>query len=142
MIPEQETSMKVLLVPKSVTSAQTVTGFIDCKGYDYAELDFVLDSAGDTDEMPITAKIGEATASNGTYTDIAAFTLETQTAYTQAVTGARIIQNLIDMRGRKRFLKMTLTPQTTTIVCGTAKLSRAGIKPGAATGGIDYRLVG
>jgi hypothetical protein len=133
MIPLQNTkSLSPLVIASGATSA-TTTGVIDTLGYDYA----IIDTIGDTQTTGMTVcSLLEGTASATVTTAIAAFT--STTGYDLPATNgttAPIIRFNVDLRKRKRYLKLTVTRGITGILAAHCVLGRGDQTPSANVAG-------
>lgn len=129
---------KVLLINDSgVTNGETVTGYVDTKGYDSVSIDVILTTSNDVTNNPSTLKLGEGDTTSS-FDDITAFVGDTAftipnclTAATQ-ITGPFATFN-VDCRARKRYLQVTATPITTQGVTVLAQLGRPEQSPVSAS---------
>lgn len=113
----------------TVSNAGTVTGRIDTLGYDYLNLAVVMGTTNAATNNPTVFKIGEGDTTS-TYTDIAALTGDGATGWTiPSMSDATTTENAflfnIDLRGRKRYLLLTISPLTTHLVTAMGQLYRA-----------------
>lgn len=115
----------------SVTVAQTFTHEIDTAGYKYLSLD-VMFSPYTASNVSIAniLRMGDTDTSGGTPTNISG--LVGGTDFTIASTGASTGANIgaiarfnVDLRGKRRYLTVTVTPSTTVNVITSARLSKA-----------------
>lgn len=117
---------KILSVAGGATAAATLTAEFDTKGFSYASIAFVDGTAPTTHTIStvVTANVVQHSDSSGSghanitgYVSGTDFTVTT-TAISTAV--AKIVYN-IDLRGKKRYLKVTASPHgamtTGAIVC-------------------------
>jgi hypothetical protein len=145
MIEAQDTYAWVMIDPQATTghtAGDELTGYVDCQGYDYADIKVISDIGSATSVIVGDITIGEGTVSNpSSHTTIDALTV----AATQAPTVSNISQSLVDLRGRKRYLSATVRSSTagdTGIVTVVAVLSRADVHPNsAATAGAAQRNI-
>lgn len=114
----------------SVTVAQTFTHEIDTLGYKYASID-VMFSPYTASNVSIAnvLRVGDSDTSGATPTNISG--LVGGTDFTIAATGASTGANIgaiarfnVDLRGRRRYLTVTVTPSTTVAVITSARLSK------------------
>lgn len=118
----------VVLNDTQVTNGETVTANLDTLGYDWCTLDVYMSTSNDTTNNPSTLKLGESddtVASN--FADITKFKGDDANGFTipNAVTeGNWITKFNIDLRGRKRYLRLTATPLTTQQITAIANLGR------------------
>jgi hypothetical protein len=126
MIPFSKSA--IVFAAVSTTSAQTNSGYLDTKGYDFVTID-VCSMTGSTNTLAVlTLKEGDTTSS---YTTVkAAGTAFTAAAgvTTTPVTNAVICATFrVDMRGRKRYLAVDASPTTTAILWANAHLYRGDV---------------
>lgn len=130
MLPHPKTV--IAIVPISKTNGATAAGEpIDTKGYDFCSISIVASTADVVSNVPSVLKIeeGDTTSSFATFTGAVSgtdYTIAT-TAFTQfGATGSN--QNVwafhVDCRARKRYLKVTVSPQTTMVIGASAHLHR------------------
>lgn len=141
MIHAQNTKTVLVIQPQSVASTATATGNIDTLGFRYCAVDFCLDSNAAT-TAPIALKLTESDDTVATnFAAIATFTGGTATSTSAgfvipaAVTAAdqkASVRMHVDLRGRKRYLKASLTPGTTNTCTIIAHLWRAEEAPNSA----------
>jgi len=105
----------VALQPQTATSNSTVTFTFDAVGFSRAVIDMFTSAPAET-TAPAVLKLseGDTTAS---YTDITALVAGgtggfTAAALTTATSTTNAYRMDVDMRGRKRYLKLTVTPAT------------------------------
>lgn len=115
----------------AVTVAQTFTHEIDTLGYKYLSLD-VMFSPYTASNVSIAnvLRMGDTDTTGGTPTNISG--LVGGTDFTIAATGASTGANIgalarfnVDLRGKRRYLTVTVTPSTTVNVITNARLSKA-----------------
>ena len=129
MIPAQGYEKKVIFA--SVSGTATAGASIDCSGADYATITInfaiELNTNGAT---PTVSVLENDTTVVSNFTTIVANRAEDLTA-------AHLVVYHVDMKYRKRYLRLTVTPGTTTndvIVMGAdMELSRKAISPGSTT---------
>ena len=142
MLPE--TKAFVMIPPGTVAAASTTEGGVDTIGYDFAEITvvngntatnatavtFIQLSESDTqfctnytDGAPIVAFVGAAVVSA-----TAGFVLPTPSTCTVVPVGSTFRFN-VDLRGRKRYLGLLVTPAQTWSLSAVAMLSRAHVDP-------------
>lgn len=142
MLPNPKTV--IAIVPISKTNGATATGEpIDTKGYDFCSISIVASTADVVSNTLSVLKIeeGDTTSSYATFSGAVSgtdYTIATN-AYTQfGATGSN--QNVwsfhVDTRGRKRYLRVSASPQTTMVIGASAHLHRGEQGPyNAATSG-------
>lgn len=130
MVPN--TKHMIAIVPISKTNGATATGEpIDTKGWDYVDIAVVASTADVVSNTLSVLKIeeGDTTSSYATFTGAVSgtdYTIATN-AYTQigATGGSQNVWSFhVDTRARKRYLRVSASPQTTMVIGGAAVLSR------------------
>lgn len=133
-------SATVVQPPASVASTATTTCQFDTIGYDYAVVDVLVGTQATTDPAITTIKWLEADAdtNSSSMTAIVALTGGSATstsagylipAVTVTGLGGAAVQFQIDLRKRKRYLQLNITPGTTLVLGAVAKLHRAEQSP-------------
>lgn len=128
MIHSQNNKFVSLLSPASVGTSATVSGTVDCVGWDYAQvfLHLATQTAGNTNTISLSE--GDTTSSYATHAD-----MDITTA-TPATNATQVYGWMLDLRKRKRYLKMTLTvPGTAQAAAAHVLLSRGEAGPDTAT---------
>lgn len=114
----------------SVAATATYTHTVDTLGYKYASID-VLFSPFTASNVSIASvlRVGESDTSGGTPANISG--LVGGTDFTIAATGASTGSDIgavarfnVDLRGRRRYLTVTVSPSTTVAVITNARLSK------------------
>lgn len=129
-----------LLAP--ITAATTArTANLDCQGADYASIIIAVGAEANTDATGVIVSLKESddtTASNfATFNSTYAFTIDNDTAK-EAVLH-------VDLNGRKRYLQIGLTPDTTTngaVLSAVVGCLQKEIAASANTNNADYVKVG
>lgn len=114
----------------SVASSATYTHVVDTLGYKFASID-VMFSPYTASNVAIAnvLRVGDADTAGGTPTNISGlvggtdFTIATTGASTGADIGA-VARFNVDLRGKRRFLTVTVTPSTTVAVITNCRLSK------------------
>lgn len=123
----------------SVAASATYTHEIDTLGYKYASID-VMFSPFTASNVSIASvlKVGEADTSGATAADVTG--LRGGTDFTIAATGASTGANIgaiarfnVDLRGRKRYLTVSVSPSTTVAVITNARLSKGDLHASTAS---------
>jgi hypothetical protein len=145
MMPLQNTATKVAIKPQSVTSGATATGIVDRLGYDEAAVDVILDSQASTTSNPSVLKLQDSISTDATnFADITGFVGDATNGFSipAAGTAATIVRLNVDLRARKRYLRVVVSPDGATqmlaavVTLGKAKdstIARAemsGVKDG------------
>ena len=118
----------IVISPESVTNAATVTGRLDTLGYDFAIIDVMA-----TTTNSATNNFSVLTLSEGDTTSSYAAVKTGDTDFTIANASTSVDQVVaqfrVDMRGRKRHLKITASPLTTQTIWAHATMFRGNIEP-------------
>lgn len=126
-----------MLVPTSTTNAATATGYMDTKGYDYADVVVVQATSNDTTNNLSVCKLAESDTTNATdYSDVTAFVGDGTGGFTipAADTSAHQLYLMrMDLRARKRYIKISMSPLTTQILEAIGVLSKGEQSPESAT---------
>lgn len=135
MLPISKTV--VAITAQSVTNAATVTGNIDRLGYDYCELDVLLAGGNAATNNPSVLKVSESDDTVVTnFADVTGlvgdtgFTIPNIGTDTEAST---VVKMRLDLKKRKRYLKVTISPITTEVLCAVAQLGRGYEAPVSTT---------
>jgi hypothetical protein len=115
----------------SVAASATFTHEIDCAGFKYASVD-VLFSPYTASNVSIAnvLRVSEADTSGAAGTNVSGlvggtdFTIASTGASTGADIGA-IARFNVDLRGRRRYLTVRVTPSTTVAIISAVRLSKA-----------------
>jgi hypothetical protein len=123
MLPHPKTV--IAIVPISKTNGATATGeAIDTKGYDFACISIIASTADVVSNTSSFATFAGAVSG----TD---YTIATN-AYTSSA-GQNVWSLFVDCRPRKRYLRVSASPQTTMVIGGVAMLHRGEIAPTTAS---------
>ena len=127
----------LLFADISKTAAATATGMVDTKGYDFCQINLVEATSNVVSNKPTVLKITESETTN--LTDAAAIVAFTGGVALSATVGfviatantsvTTITSFNIDLRGRKRYLFLSVSPATTQIDGAWGSLSRGEISP-------------
>lgn len=129
----------VFLLTTSATNAATVTSQnLDCKGFDFVSIDLISTTSNNTSNKPSVLKLQEADDTNATsFADVAAFVgggvggFTIPNWHTNTATALPLKMN-VDMRHRKRYLRLLVSPVTTQDFTAIANLHRGEIVPVSA----------
>ena len=131
MMPLQNTATKVMIAAISKSSGATATGYVDTRGWDEVAVDIQMDSQASTTSNPSLLSLTESedtVVSNASA--ISAFTGDATNGFTVGPADSvlpYITRLNVDLRGRKRYLHLTINPTGTTgIVSAHAVLGKAG----------------
>ncbi len=113
MIHGQMIKFVSILSPASISAAGTGSGTVDCLGFDYANIYFhaATQTAGNTHTIVLDE--GDTTSGFTTNADMTIVTV------TPATNATQVYGWMLDLRKRKRYLRLTVT------VPGTAQISEA-----------------
>lgn len=117
----------VKILGTATTNGETVTANIDRLGFDYAAIDVIMGTSNVVSNKPSTLKLAESddtVVSN--FADITAFVAGGTGGFTNPAANTsseNLFRFNVDLRGRKRYLKLTVTPLTTQAVVMAARLS-------------------
>jgi len=140
MIQGQKAKTVLLIAPKAVTAAEEVTGSVDTAGADYAELIVAVTPTTTTSGTTVVAFADSD--DNTTFVTIVAN--QTVTAGSSGARGLVICQ--VELRGKKRYLRVTATQNTTTNTTGAlgaiARLSNLSQGPASTSDMIGVTVGG
>ena len=129
MMPLQNTATLVAIKPQSVTSGATASGYVDCLNFNEAAVDVILDSQASTTSNPSVLKLSQSDITDATgFADITGFVGDATNGFVipAAGTAATIVRLNVDMRSRKRYLKVTVSPDgATQILSAVVTLGKA-----------------
>lgn len=138
MIYGQYEKHGIAIVSQSVATNATATANIDTRGYRYLSVDIQLDSAAAVSSNPATLKLSESddtVVSN--FADIAAFVGDGASGFTipdADTDDPQLVRFNVDLRGRKRYIRLTLTPAgAAQQVAANYHMSRADLGPTSAS---------
>lgn len=115
----------------------TFTHSIDTLGYDYASADVVFEAGtAVSQDLALALKVAQSD-DNTTFVDITefvgggtgGFTIPTSTL----TDASNIARFNIDMRGKKRYLKVSATPADASVICSVVRLGKAEVGPVSAS---------
>lgn len=127
----------------STTNGGTASGNIDTLGYDAVTIDVITTTSNDTTNNPSVLKLSESDDTVVTnFADISGFVGDTDFTIPAAVTsGDWGVKFNVDLTGRKRYLKVSVSPVTTQTITAVANLFNGDESPTDATGGNVKALV-
>ena len=144
MVPSETKCIAMIPAVTAAAAASTTVGGIDTLGFDYCTIDLVIGSiASNTDVMTYLQVCESNTVKPTAYTDgdvivaltggthtsaTAGFVLPAASTCTVVPVGSNYRMN-IDLRGRKRYLGLLVTPGITANLSAVAMLSRAHVDP-------------
>lgn len=122
------------LIGPADAATTELTANLDCQGADYAVINVSLSAEANTNSTNVGITISES--DDTTATNFATF--DANFNRTVDNTAAAVATSCIDLRGRKRYLRVTVTPDTTTNgavgISATGHLAK-GVRTGTAS---DY----
>ena len=131
----------VMLYPTTAaTTARTAN--LDTQGADYAQIEILLGGAANTNATGVVLALSES--DDTVVTNFATFNSSFARTVAAGNTTGFVVVNNVDMKGRKRYLRLTLTPDTTTngaIITGAVALLNKEIK-GANSANADNVVTG
>lgn len=134
------TKQVVIIAQSSTTNAATAAGNVDTKGYDFASIDVLMATSNDTTNNPTVFKLAESDDTVTTnFSDITVFVGDDSDGWTipAAETAATNAPNAfkfnVDLSGRKRYLRLSISPLTTQVITAIANLSKAEQSPVSST---------
>ncbi|GMQ90465.1 MAG: hypothetical protein BMS9Abin10_0847 [Gammaproteobacteria bacterium] len=130
----REQAKQVIVISQaSTTNAGTASGNVDTLEYEYATIDVIMATSNVVSNNPSVLKLAESddtVVSN--FADITAFVGDGTGGWTipNAVTqGNWGVKFNVDLRGRKRYLKVSVSPVTTQVITCIANLFRGDVAP-------------
>jgi hypothetical protein len=140
MVPQISNAKKVLpIFQSSTTAGATASGNVDRLGYDFVTIDVLLPTADAVSNKPTVLKLSESDDTVVTnFANVSGFVGGTDFTIPNAITAATSISQPyatlnVDCRGRKRYLKLSVSPQTTQVVTAVAHLTRAKVMPSTSS---------
>ena len=125
----------IVIDQASTTNGATATGLIDTKGFDWLTLDVITSTSDDATNNPSVLKLSECDTSNGSFSDVDGFVGDDDFTIPNAVTsGSWGVKMNVDLVGRKRYLKLSVSPTTTQTITAIANLGLAKEAPYDKTG--------
>lgn len=120
---------------------------IDTLGYAYASIDVVFEpNAATTDAICRSLKVEESDLSASAYSDIPAlvgggvggFVIPTSGSRTA---GSNVVRLNVDLRGKKRYLRVNATPTAASVVASVVRLGRGEVSEASASAtGVQVRV--
>ena len=129
----------------TATNAGTATTTLDTIGFDFLTLNVTSTTSDNTTNNPSVFKLAECDTSNGTFADISGTVGDTDwtiPAEVTATTTPTIVKFNIDLRHRKRYLKLSVSPLTTQTWKLTGEFMSGEISPKNAADANVAALVG
>lgn len=133
-----------LIGTADTTTSQTALHVIDTLGYAYASVDVVFEpAAATTDAICRALKVEESDASGSGYADIASLVGNGSGGFAIPTSGSRtagsnVVRLNIDLRGRRRYLRVNATPVAASVVASVVRLGRGEVGASdAASSGVQ-----
>jgi len=125
MNSEQNAELKLLVAPQSVTNGATVTAMLDTLGAKYAVIQLGIASEINTNAVGPTLALKELDTT--VVTSFATFNSSFARS-SEDITAAKLVTYHVDLKGRKRYLLLSVTPGTATndviTIAAVSRLSR------------------
>lgn len=132
----RSTKAVVAINQASTTNGATASGNIDTLGYDEANIDVIMTTSNAATNNPSVLKLSESDDTVVTnFANISGFVGDTDFTIANAVTDTNSIwvaKFKVDLTGRKRYLKVSVTPLTTQVITAIGNLSRPDTSPETA----------
>lgn len=138
----------VMLQTTSVTAAGTATSQnLDCAGFDTVYIDVVQTTADNTTNKPSVLKLQHSDTTDATnFSDLSGFVGGTDFTVPTVGTNTSTISSYkfkVDMRHKKRYLRLLASPLTTQSFTAVANLFNGEISPvNAATANVSLLVEG
>lgn len=126
-------------VSVAVASSATHAHTIDTFGCDYASIDVVFSTfSGSTSSYASILKVREGDTSGGTFTDVSGMSVASAGAGATTGDNGAVARFNVDMRGKKRYLRVVATPGNAATITSVARLSKAEDMPtDASSAGVN-----
>lgn len=108
MVENQVQKDILLMFPQSIASGATLTANLDCKGHDYVTIRVPLGTQNTNGETPKTLSLSES--DDTVVTNFVAISGGNADAH--GGTKEKEVRFDVDLRKRKRFIKLTIVPET------------------------------
>lgn len=139
MVPSVSSAKRIVMINNiSKTNGATATGYVDTKGFDFCSISVILPTSDAVTNKPATLRITEYDGTQPTsptnYATITGFVSGTDYTIPNCITAATSITAPyavfnVDLRPRKRYLTVEVSPLTTQIITAEAVLTRAELTP-------------
>lgn len=140
MIRQQNNKKLIVLKQEQGTAAGTLTSdLIDTRSFRYLTVDVIATTSNNATNNPSVLKLQEADDTNATsFTDISAFVGDGVGGFTipaspTATTTAPFAEFNVDLKARKRYIRLLVSPLTTQNFVVIAELGRAEQSPVSTT---------
>jgi len=122
----------VMVAPVAMTNTQTVTANLDCKGAGHATIRILLAAELNTNAVGPTISLLSADVTNAS-----SFATVVANRTTEDLTAAKEVRYEVDLRKRKRYLRLSVTTATATndnvTLAAIATLTRNAADPASTT---------
>lgn len=140
----QQSAIRTLIMAPiaAATTARTASTW-DTKGSDYASVEITIGAGANTNTVGVTIALKESDTT--VVTSAATFNASYATTIGAASTVGAVGVLHVDLKGRKRYLQLTLTPDTTTngaIICSAVGINDPEFKSIANSSNADLVVVG
>lgn len=130
MMPLQNTATKIAIKPTSSAAGATNSGYVDTLGYDEAAVDVSLDTQAAVSSNPSVLKLSHSDITDATgFADITGFVGDATDGFVipnADTANPQIVRLNVDLRARKRYLKVTVTPAgATQLIAAVVTLGKA-----------------
>ena len=147
MVPHSK--LATMIVPQTVTSGGTISGYVDTKGFDFACISLVTETVAATD-IPTVLRLSEDDTAHSAFTagtvitnfvggtatsTSVGFVIPTPVTTTSVGVNTYCVQMNVDLRGRKRYLALEFSPITTHTISVDCNLFRGDELPIGTTKG-------
>lgn len=136
----------LVIAPVSKTNGATASASFDTLGYDHLTLDVAIPTADTTTDGVSVLKLSESDDTTTTVTDVTAFVGGGTGGFTLPAgktSGNTLVKMNVDLKKRKRYLTLTVSPRTTQILAAIANLQIAEQSPTQASdAGVDMLVNG
>lgn len=126
----------IVFAPTSTTNGATTSGNIDCLGYDYLSVDLIAPTADVVSNKFSVCKLSHSETTDATnFSDLTKFVAGGAGGFTLAnadTAAAYGVKMNVDLRGLKRYVKLTVSPRTTQVLCAVGNLHQAEQIPTSA----------
>lgn len=132
----KKTKQVIAINQASTTNAATASGNIDTLGFDFVTIDVITTTSNAVTNNPSVLKISESDDTVVTnFADVSGLVGDTDFTIPNSVTqGDWGVKFNVDCRGRKRYLKVSVSPVTTQTITAVANLFNGDEGPTDATG--------
>jgi len=130
-----QTKSDVFLLTTQATNGETVTANLDTLGFDFVTIDVISTTSNNATNNPSVFKLQESddtTASN--FADITALVGDgaggwTVPSWFTATANSKAVKFNVDLRHRKRYLRLSISPVTTQSFTAIANFARGETTP-------------